>query len=207
MNFGELIEEVANRGFTDMLDGGPREARVKRHVNAAHREVVDEAPWPFLPTTAEGNAPILLADLAHVLSVSNRATDAVLDPIDERQVTEMDPTREETGSGEYWFRADLTHLAVWPLDTTSKFAIRYVRRATKMVAPTDMPLVPEEYDELTVSGSVIRLYRGKDNFEAAQFERQEWERGMTGMKHALLKPNYDRERTIVRTGGLGDYVG
>jgi hypothetical protein len=205
MNFQELITEACNRGFTDMLDSGAREARVKRYVNAAHREVVDVAPWPFLPAEVEGTTPIAITDLAHVLSVSDITQDRPLDPIDERQIAELDPDRDDTGSPIYWYRTDLTHLDAWP-SGSSTLKVRYVRRATEMTEPTDLPLTPEEYDELLVSGTVIRLYRSRDNFEAAQFERQEWRAGLEGMKHALLKPNYDKERSIVRSGDCGDYL-
>ena len=54
---------------------------------------------------------------------------------------------------------------------------------------------------------MVRAYKNRDQYEAAQFVRQEWERGMKGMTHALLKPNYDNDKKILRTGSPADYLG
>jgi hypothetical protein len=207
VTFKQLYEEAAARGFEEMAEEPAELLRLKRYVNQAIREITDLAPWPFLNGTKEGIAPLMIADLAHVLSVSNLATDQVLYAADERQITEGDPERAETGTAQQWYRADLTHVAVWPLDSTSKLFCRYVKQPVDLVNDTDEPVIPATYHDLIVDGAVVRLYKNRDNFEAAQFVRQEWERGIRGMQHALLKPNYDQERSIVRTGLPGDYLG
>jgi hypothetical protein len=207
MTFKELVEEAAARGFADMLDGGSEQVRLKRYVNQAAREIYDLADWPFLNALKEGTAPLTIADLAHVLSVSNLVSGGTLDPADERQVTEGDPDRNEVGTAEQWYRASLTQIGVWPADTASKLVVRYVKQPVDMVADSDEPLSPATYHDLIVDGTEVRCQKKRKNYEAAQFIRQEWERGIRGMRHALLKPNYDRERSIIRTGGSGDYLG
>jgi hypothetical protein len=205
--FKELREEAAARGFKDMLDGGPREKRLGRWVNDADREIRDLAPWPFLEDTIEGPAPLEIAELAHVLSASNLTSGGPLEPIDQRQVAELDPGGSSTGTACHWFRAGMTTVDVYPTDVSSVLRVRYVRQPAALVADGDESMIPVAYQDLIIDGTVVRLYKNRDNFEAAQFVRQEWERGIEGMKHALLKPNYDRERSIVRTGLADDYLG
>jgi hypothetical protein len=204
MNFGELIVEVGDRGFNDLLRD--QESRVKRWVNEAHREICDLASWPFLEASQEGPAPLTITALAHVLSVSNLTTDAPLLPLDRRRVVGVDPALNDTGVAEYWYREGAATIKAYPADTGSTLVVRYLRAVTDLVGVTDEPLVPSPYHGLIVDGAVIRAYRNRDNFQAAQFVRQEWRIGVAGMEHALLKPNYDRERKIARTGRLGDYL-
>lgn len=207
MDFGELITEVAARGFNDLLDGSTEEERLKRWINQATRELDDLQPWPYLHADKSGTAPLTIEDLAHVLSVSNVTTDEELGFLDERQVTAYDPKRTESGSAEYWFRSNLTTIGVYPLDTSSEIVVRYVKTTPTLSASTDTPLSPSGYHDLIVDGATVRAYKNRDNFEAAQFVRQEWERGTTGMKHSLMKVNYDHDRVITRTGLPIDYLG
>lgn len=205
--FKELREEAAARGFTDMLDGGAQEKRLGRWVNQAYRELLGIAPWPFLNAQIEGIAPLEIPELGHILSVSNLANETRLYPLDERQVTDFDPAQGEIGTAQAWYLEGLNTLVVWPLDTNSRLRVKCVVRPIALVADADKVQIPSTYQDLIVDGAVVRLYKNRDNFEAAQFVRQEWQLGIKGMKHDLLKPNYDRERTVNRTGLAGDYLG
>lgn len=208
MTFKELQEEAAARGFSEMFTDPAQLPRLKRWINESYREILDLNRWPFLEATKEGTAPLTIADLGHVLSVTNKTADSTLRYEDRRQVVENDPTLNDTGVAEVWFRAGETQLAVHPLDTASTLTVRYVKTPAKLLADADEPILPESYQGLIVDGTVIRLLRNRNNYEAAQFERQEWQHGIKGMEHALMKPNYDgNERLIVRTGGVGDYLG
>lgn len=206
MTFQELYEEAAERGFNDLLQSEAQKTRLKRWVNQSYREIIDLAPWPFLDASKEGAAPLTVADLGHVLSVTAVSSDSVLRFLDSRSVTGMDPTRNDTGSPGYWYLEGETTIKVYPAEAGT-ILVRYRKVPAALSADADTPVLPAEYHDLIVDGTVVRAYKNRDNFEAAQFTRQEWERGIKGMTHALLKPNYDRERLIVRTGTAADYLG
>jgi hypothetical protein len=198
--FKELREEAAARGFTDMLDEGVEEKRLGRYVNQAYREIADLAPWPFLQDEVEGPAPLELPEFGHVLSASNLTADTPLYPLDERQVTGIDPVQGATGTAEAWFLAGLSTLSAWPLDTASTLRVKYVKQPAALVEDGDEALIPVTYQDLIVDGAEVRCQKKRKNYEAAQFIRQEWRLGIEGMRHALLKPNYDQERSVARTG-------
>lgn len=207
MTFKEIYEEAARRGFTDMLTDATQLPRLKRYVNQAYREITDVAHWPFLEAGKEGPAPLAITDLGHTLSVTNKTAEEVMQYMDRRQVVERDPALTDTGVGVIWFRASESSIAVYPLDTASTFIVRYLKVPADLVADADVPILPPAYHDVIVDGTVIRLLKNRDSYEAAQFVRQEWERGIQNMKHALLRPNYDGDRRIVRTGSPGDYLG
>jgi hypothetical protein len=201
------MEETANRGYTDLVTDPTQQPRLKRWVNQAYREITDTAHWPFLEATKEGVAPLTISDLGHVLSVTNKTSDTTLAFLDRRTAVGFDPALNDTGTAEYWFREGETSLRVYPLDSSSTLVVRYVKVPPELSAEGDVPLIPAAYQDLIVDGATVRALKNRDNYEAAQFVRQEWKSGIALMKQALLKPNYDRERMIVRTGAPGDYLG
>lgn len=180
--------------------------RLKRWLNQAYRELCDEGAWPFLEESYTDTAPFTIKDLGHVLSVVNPTTDSVIPFIDRRRVVAGDPTINETGGACYWYREGENTIKVWPADTTTKFIVRYMKAPAELSAQSDEPIVPKPYQELIVLATAVRLLADKNDYEAAQFERQEWERGIKRMQRAF-KPNYDRNRSIVRTGAAADYMG
>jgi hypothetical protein len=206
VTFEELVSEVTNRGFDDLKDGGAQETRVKRWVNQAYHELLDDSAWPFLEATQEGTAPLTISELGHVLSFTDKTDEAPLRYIDRRTVLKMDPALSIVGIAEVWYREGESSLKVWPANTTATYVVRYLKTGADLSAASDTPLVPTRFQDLIVDGAVVRAYKNRDNFEAAQAVRKEWERGLAQMRHALLKVNYDANVMIQRTGRWGDYL-
>jgi hypothetical protein len=205
--FEELLDEVFERGFDDLRDGGTQEARVKRWVNQAYREVIDVAPWPFLETSIEGTAPLEVSGLGHVKQVAIAASDTSIPFISRAQVARWDPASDDTGAAEKWFLEGEETINTFPLDTTSTLTVRYVMVPPELVASEDRSVVPAQYAEAIVAGAVNRCLRNRNNYEAAAEERQEMDRIVAKMRHSLLRPNYDANKSIIRTGLPGDYLG
>lgn len=207
MTFKELQEETAGRGFSDLFTDATQLPRLKRWINQAYRELCEAHPWPFLEATKEGTTPLEIADLGHVRGVANKTVNGPpLTFIDRRQVAEWDPTLATQGRAEYWYLEGETSLRVYPAEPASTFVIRYTKSPAKLVADGDLPVVPEQYQDMLVDGATVRALKNRDNYEAAQFVRQEWKLGLATMRHALLKPNYDRDRKQRRTGAAADYL-
>jgi len=206
MTLEELMSEVYGRGFDDLRGNATEEARVKRWLNYAQREIADYAPWPFLEANKESTAPITFTDLGHVLSVTDLAHDEQLTYADRRELIGYDPNLSAVGAAERWYMEGEGTLKVYPADTSSKFLVRYVKVVTDLSAASDTPIIPTNYQELIVEGAVIRAYRNRDNYDAAKLVREEWRLGMELMNKALVKRNMDVERKVLRTGWPQDYV-
>ena len=207
MTFKEIYEEVAARGFSDMLGEPAGLIRLKRWVNFAYKELTDLAPWPFLELTKEGLAPLTIAELGHVLSVTDKTDDTVLVQTDRRTVVEEDPTLNETGVPQSWYRSGETQIAVYPANAAATLIVRYLQNPADLAADGDTPVLPSRFHDVIVDGAVVRAYKNRDNFEAVKPLREEWERGVRQMIHALLKMGYDRDLSIERTGPPGAYLG
>jgi hypothetical protein len=199
VTYEEAIAEVKERGFDDLS-----ETRIGRWLNEAVGEVVDYGPWPFNEETKEGTAPLTFTDLGHVLSVSNKQNELQLSPLDRRQVIAVDPAMVAKGIGECWYREG-EKIAVWPADTTSTFIVRYQKAPKELTGAEALP-GPVRFHGLYVDGAVVRGFKNRSNFEAAQFVRQEWERVLREMVMALLNTNYDMPKKVSRSGWAGDYI-
>ena len=206
MTFKELIEESSRRGLTYMLDGGTKEARLKRWINDAYREVSDEAAWPFREVTKEGKAPLTIEDASHVLSFIDATNKEDLRGVDRRTLLAADPALTATGFAEYWYREGSSTFKVYPADTSSTFSVIYLKSPKELKEATDTPIFPTNYHEIIIDGTVIRGLKDQNNWEAMAQLRGEWRASLGRMKKELLPVNYANAETTQRTGTPGDYL-
>lgn len=205
MNRKEIREEVVAQGAENILNATGGEARLNRWIQQAIRELCDHKPWPFLRATKEGTMPMVVGDLGHVLAVVDVAAKSQLDPISFGQALLGDPTQTATGKAAYWYTEDNETIKVTPGDVSSTFKVVY-RKVPGALTDADVPIVPADYHDLIVDRVRVKVYKATDNFEAAAEILKDYERQLGGMVHALMKPNYDKERRMTRQGGAGDYL-
>lgn len=206
MTFKELIEEVSARGFEFIANDEGGEARIKRWINQAYREIIDFRAWGFLEAEKEGKAPLTIADLKHVLSVVNVTNGERLTYTTRAGLEHWDPGLSTVGTATQWFLDGEDELRVYPADADSTIQVRYLMKPPDLAADGDEPIFDADYHDLIVDAAVVRAYKNTDNFEAAGFVRQEFDRGMRNMVRNLRK-SYDGNRMIQRSGTVNDYLG
>lgn len=185
--------------------GGSR-ARVRRWVSQAYRAICDHKPWPFLYATKEGEAPLEIEDFGHVQAVVDLTNRNPLEPITLNQVLLGDPKLDGVGNAEYWYTTDGKTISIAPANTSITLKAHYRKAVAELKRDSDEPLFDVAYHDLIVDGAVIKGYKSTDNFEAAAKVLEDYERQLGGMVHALMKPNYDKERRLTRAGRGGDYL-
>jgi hypothetical protein len=205
LTFKELKEEVIARGFENIATDTGGEARIKRWINQSYREVIDHRAWAFLEASKEGKAPLAIADLGHVLSVTNLTVETLLTYIERAALLHWDPALSGTGTGTQWYLENGNSIHVYPGDTASTILVRYLKEVADLVADGDEPVVPAAYHGVIEDGAVLRAYKTTDNFEAVIAIRAEFNAGLKSMVKGL-RVNYDGSRTIVRTGSVNDYI-
>lgn len=202
----ELREEIAASGFENVLKDTGGEARINRWIEAAIRGICDYKPWPFLLAEKEGAAPLTIADLGHVVAVSDLTHRNPIEPATLNQILLADPSLAGTGQAEYWFTEDGETIKVYPAPPGGgSFKVRY-RKVPVALKDEEEPIIPSAYHDLIVELVRVKAYRRADNNEAASETLKEYQRELSQMMHALLKPNYDQEQRLTRTGSIADYL-
>lgn len=205
MNRKEIREEIVASGAENILNDTGGEARINRWIQQAIREICDFKPWPFLLATKQGAAPLEVADLGHVQAVSDITGRNPLEPITLNQVLLGDPTLSSVGTPEYWYTEDGKTIKIFPANTSVTIKV-YYRKVPGALEDEDVPIIPEDYHDLIVTRVRVKVYKATDNLEAAAEMLKDYERELDGMVHALMKPNYDKERRLTRSGYAGDYL-
>lgn len=205
MNRKEIREEIVASGAENILNDTGGEARINRWIQQAIREICDFKPWPFLLATKQGTAPLEVADLGHVQAVSDITGRNPLEPITLNQVLLGDPTLSSVGTPEYWYTEDGKTIKIFPANTSVTIKV-YYRKVPGALEDEDVPIIPEDYHDLIVTRVRVKVYKATDNLEAAAEMLKDYERELDGMVHALMKPNYDKERRLTRSGYVGDYL-
>ena len=199
MTFAELQTEFFARGFDDLNDAGAGLTRAKRWLNDALQEIYDTELWPFLQASSSGAAPLTIADLGRVITVADTTHDVPLAWRSPSDIYVTDSAINDTGSASWWYLSSSTVVTVYPADTTASVTVRYSKTGVELSAAGDTPLLPSRFHDLIVDGAAVRAYKNKDNFEAGQFVRDEWERGLERMRTVLLHPHYDTTDFIQAT--------
>lgn len=204
MTFKQLYEEVIARGFDNIANEEGGEARIKRWINQAYREIIDFRAWAFLEASKEGKAPLTISDLGHVLSVVNLTSESRLDYATVAALRRYDPALSGSGTATQWYLDGEHELKAYPIDASSTLLVRYLKVPADLKEDNDEPAIPSGYHGVIVDGACVRAYQPSDNYEAAGFLRQEFTRGLRNMAKNLRK-SYDGNRLIQRTGTLNDY--
>lgn len=205
MNREEIREEIVQQGAENILKAPGGEARINRWIQQAYREICDHKPWPFLFDKVEGAAPLEVANLGHVVAVVDVAGRNELEPITVNQMLLGDPTQTGTGRPEYWYTEDGKTIKISPLSAGLILRV-LLRQKPALLADDDEPIFDEDYHDLIVTRARIKVYKASDNLKAAAEMLTDFERELGNMVHALMKPNYDKERRLTRAGRVGDYL-
>lgn len=205
MDRKELREELIASGAENINSEPGGEARLNRWIQQAYRELCDHKPWPFLFDKAEGAAPLKIEDLGHVIAAVDVAARNELEPITLNQLLLGDPTQSGTGKPEYWYTEDGVTIKIAPAHAGLILRVLY-RIKIAALKDEDEPIFDADYHDVIVTRARVKVYKATDNLEAAAEMLKDYERERDEMVHALLKPNYDKERRLTRAGRVGDYL-
>jgi len=204
----ELMKEVFAQGFDDFEGDAEKEARVKRWINQAYQELCLYKDWPFLELEWEGSLPEEFPNLGKVLdvvSVNNRYN---LRPADRRELVRFDPTlKGATNIAERWYRTGNEQINVYPLAPSETFTVRYTIVPNELTEASSEPLIPARFQYLIAKGAERQAYMSRDAYAAAELVQGIIKEGKDMMTKALMSPNHDRMKKIIRTRGGSGYGG
>jgi hypothetical protein len=197
MNRGEIRAEVRSRGYDYISD-----SRLNLWIKQAYEYVCSLEPWWFLETSVSGQAPLALADLSQVLYVSYG--DVSLRGADWRDIRDMDPGLDDTGTPVMWYLDGQT-IKTWP-DSTESLDVRYIRNPPALASDSDSPLVPEAQHPVLVDLAVISGLKDNDEYEQAQGLQAVVDRSIQDLRDQIMVRQYQNPTQMVQTRHPDDYI-
>lgn len=202
----EIRKEVIELGAENIAAQAGGEDRIDRWIQQAIREICDFKPWPFLFAEKEEAGPtIAVPDMGHLIAVVDLAVRNPLEFITLNQLLLGDPNLDGKGAAEYWYTEDGGKTIKVSPASTNRFRVDY-RRVPLELADNEEPIFDADYHDVIVTRVRVQVYKATENLETAAEMLTDYERGRDAMVHALMKPNYDKERRLTRAGRRGDYL-
>lgn len=159
MDFQALLAEFYARGFDYLEDRAEDVVRAKRWINDAMHEIDGLEQWPYLEATTSGPAPLLVADLAAVRSVTATVGPQVLTERSLSELLEFGADLTTTGSSAtYFYVTGGDTLNVFPVADTD-LSVWYWKVAPDLVDGDDEPLMPDRYRQAIVERAVAAALR------------------------------------------------
>lgn len=183
MNFSQLKQELADRGFTMLSD-----TRRGQFINRAVQRLDSMYRWPYREASGVGVAPLSISNLGQVETVTNQTQNDY--PLYESSFTDLTNWYGDlstTGTPYYWYRAYVSGnpvIATYPTNTDS-IGVQFWKISPTLTG-TDNPISPERYHLLYVELAVQMAYRDRDNHAAAESLQLELNRQVFEMVEELL---------------------
>lgn len=172
MTLSEARDELRARGFDGLTDD-----RCDIFLNAGKNALEDYAPWPWLDASMTGTAPLTITDLKAVRHVWNSGSGLPLRGAERDYLRgQYGPDLTTTGTSEWWYLTGVSVLSVYPADTSSTFAVDYIKTSPELDDDTDEPLHPERLNQVWIDLSAVEAYIDADEPEMAAAIQQKAER-------------------------------
>lgn len=198
--FATAQTEFYARGFDYLNQDAAGRTRAKRYLVEGYLEdVCADEPWDFLRASTSSTAPLTITDLDTIISVKNTTRDTSLHGADHGWLEDSYADLTDPGTPEWYYLSDDTTLGVYPANTSDTIQVRYYKVPSEPSADGDTFLVPSRWQGIIIDAAVIRAYIDSDNFEAAQFLQQRFDRRLDRMRSAHMVRDPD-PRFILPSG-------
>ena len=209
----DLRSGLVDHGFADMAV-----ARQDELINDAYLDICTREDWPFLFERQE--IPIA-ADTELVQLPSDFSTmQALVIEADGYPGSALEPMRPETAEKRfsdadtatgvptyYWIYGPSSiashagglpmNLKVWPMtDIAYTLTAIYIATPIALAGPTDVPVLPPEYQRTILMGALVNAYQLEDEIQMSQRQEQLLEKRL-GMMRDLLMQQVDRPQVVI----------
>lgn len=191
LDFAALQAEFQARGFSDMTSAGDL-VRLKRWLVDAMHMIDEMEDWAYLNTSTTGTAPLTIADLRKVESVSDVAGQI---PLNQRSRGEMAHSYVDltiAGQPYEFYVTGGTTINVYPANTTRTLTVTYWKFGPDLSAGTDVPLMPDRFRMAIVEYAVDRAATDRGAYDQAQAAQQAGDAIVDRMRQwsGMIEPGY-----------------
>lgn len=184
LDFGTMQMEVIERGNGDVDRANP--IRVRRWINESMHEIDSEERWDYLFASTTGAAPLTIADLDIIESVSDVNALNPLVGVDRDALVRDVVDLTTAGSPAYWYKTAPTIIAVYPVSPSTTLTVKYFKFGPDLVANTDAPLMPDRYRQTIVEKAVAKSCRDSGDDKGLARALDEYARLLQQMRERML---------------------
>lgn len=156
--FQTIQDDVFARGFQPLNDAGAGLAMVKRMVNDSMHWVDGLADWPYRQATTTGVAPLTIADLGTIESVTNVPGGYTIDPADRRDLRRLYGDLTTAGVADFYY-VTAGVISLYPVQAGLTLTVDYWKVGPDLSAGADTPLMPDRYRAVIVEDVAAKLGR------------------------------------------------
>lgn len=201
LDFQAMQVEFYARGFADLNDGGAGVVRAKRWLNDAMHEIDDMNDWPYLNTTTTGAAPLTIADLGVIESVTNVAGLYTLRPRDRRDLRREYGDLTTAGTACFYYITGGSTINVFPVQASLTMTVDYWKVPVDLSANGDTPAMPDRFRMAIVDLAVERASRDRGDEVGAQAARAQGMSRLLLMEQRLMSLQHQAPQDFVEMVG------
>lgn len=190
-NLAGIREQV----LVDKLDDDEFEPSVvDNFINHTQRDIFNSFELPFMEKIFSGSIPtgaiiftqpedMALAQSRVITSPDGKQSDMERGYLDFRTFNKMYPTPANNTPGpvHHWTSYAGNILTSCPTDQDYTMTVYYVKRPTKLQQDTDVPEIPEEFEELLILGAFMRIQKRNEDFDLSRETENEFYTKLTNM--------------------------
>lgn len=201
LDFAGLQAELLARGFSDMTSASDT-VRIKRWLNDSMHEIDDMNDWPYLNTTTTGAAPLTIADLGTIESVTNVTGGYTLQPRDRRDLRAQYADLTTVGVAAFYYITGGSTINVFPVQSGLTLTVDYWKVPADLSANGDVPAMPDRYRMAIVDLAAERASRDRGDEQGAQAARAQGTNRLLLMQERLMDLQHQEPQSFV--GMVGD---
>lgn len=180
------LEGIRQRVQVDKLDDDEFDGDIiDRFINDTQRNIFNQYELTFQEKIFEGTLPSGVTmfkfpgDVARLQALTISGPDGSQTDLMPLRMQFRDfirhyptPGNNTAGPVSRWALYGGNMLLNAPLDKDYTMTIFYIRKPKKMTNPTDVPEIPEEFEELLVNGAFMRVQQRNEDFDLAAVTAQ-----------------------------------
>lgn len=178
------LESIRTQVKNRISDQNYSNGMINQFINDEQREILNYYDLPFNRTSSAQGVAIgahtlpLPADCQKVKSLRITAPDGYdgsLDPyfLEHNRFVQAfrEPQYYNNNQINWWTVYNTDILFAYNADRNYTLQIDYIKRAPELATDSDVPILPEEFQEVLVLGAMVRCYESNDDNDIAQYQQ------------------------------------
>lgn len=186
------LSDIRTKVQQRIKDTGYSTSEITNYINDTQNDIFNEYPLAFWETTQNYTLATGVSDITNgsglptdfVQAIDMYLTQTGLESllvyrdyqdIDQLYPDPTDTTINPNGIPKFWYKYGNT-IRVFPAPAGDyTLTLRYLKRPTLLSNDSDVPALPQEFEELLIAGATFRILQIKDNYDQASIWQNKYD--------------------------------